>query len=95
MTPLIAIRDSHPLEELKPRRGLTYLFITHDLSVVRNFADRVAVFEKGRLLEIGVTETLFAAPEHPYTRRLISAVPVVSREEEMVRDRLAEGGLDA
>ena len=51
------------------------------------------MFEKGRLIEIGVTETLFAAPGHAYTRRLISAVPVVSREEEMVRDRLAEGGL--
>ena len=90
---LVQARVLRLLEELRPRRGLTYLFITHDLSVVRNFSDRVAVFEKGRLLEIGVTETLFAAPEHPYTRRLISAVPVVSREEEMVRDRLAEGGL--
>ena len=89
---LVQARVLRLLEELRPRRGLTYLFITHDLSVVRNFADRVAVFEKGRLIEIGVTEALFAAPQDGYTRRLISAVPVVSREEEMVRDSLAGGG---
>ncbi|MDE0051019.1 MAG: ABC transporter ATP-binding protein [Rhodospirillales bacterium] len=88
---LVQARVLRLLEELRPRRGLTYLFITHDLSVVRNFADRVAVFEKGRLIEIGVTEALFAAPRHPYTRRLISAVPVVTREEEAMRDALAEG----
>lgn len=89
---LVQARVLRLLEELRPRRGLTYLFITHDLSVVRNFADRVAVFEKGRMVEIGVTETLFAAPRNGYTRRLISAVPVVSREEEAVRDSLAAGG---
>ena len=88
---LVQARVLRLLEELRPRRGLTYLFITHDLSVVRNVADRVAVFEKGRLIEIGVTEALFAAPRHPYTRRLISAVPVVTREEEAMRDALAEG----
>ena len=88
---LVQARVLRLLQELRPRRGLTYLFITHDLSVVRNFADRVAVFEKGRLIEIGVTETLFAAPQQAYTRRLISAVPVVTREEEAVRDALAQG----
>ena len=88
---LVQVRVLRLLEELQPRRGLTYLFITHDLSVVRNFADRVAVFEKGRLVEIGVTETLFEAPAHPYTRRLISAVPVVTREEEIMRHTLAQG----
>ena len=92
---LVQARVLRLLEDLRPRRGLTYLFITHDLSVVRNFADRVAVFEKGRLIEIGVTETLFAAPTHDYTRRLISAVPVVSPEEERVRDELAQGVLHA
>ena len=90
---LVQARVLRLLQELRPRRGLTYLFITHDLSVVRNFADRVAVFEKGRLIEIGVTETLFAAPQQAYTRRLISAVPVVTREEEAVRDALAQGEL--
>ena len=90
---LVQARVLKLLQELRPRRGLTYLFITHDLSVVRNFADRVAVFEKGRLIEIGVTETLFAAPRQPYTRRLISAVPVVTREEESMRDALAQGEL--
>ena len=85
---LVQARVLRLLEELRRRRGLTYLFITHDLSVVRNFAERVAVFEKGRLIEIGDTEAIFAAPGHAYTRRLISAVPVVSREEEAIRDRL-------
>ena len=89
---LVQARVLRLLGEVRPRRGLTYLFITHDLSVVRNFADRVAVFEKGRMIEIGVTEALFSAPENTYTRRLISAVPVVTREEEEMRDRLAQGG---
>jgi ABC-type oligopeptide transport system ATPase subunit len=80
------------LKELKDKRGLTYVFITHDLSVVRNIADRVAVFERGKLVEIGGTEALFANPQHEYTRRLIGAVPVVSREEAALRDRIMENG---
>ncbi len=87
---LVQARVLRLLKELKERRGLTYVFITHDLSVVRNIADRVAVFEKGRLVEINGTEAIFADPHHPYTRRLIGAVPVVSREEAALRDRLME-----
>ena len=60
------------------------------MSVVRNIADRVAVFEKGRLVEIGATESIFAKPQHVYTRRLIGAVPVVSQEEAVLRDRIME-----
>ena len=75
---------------MKDKRGLTYVFITHDLSVVRNIADRVAVFERGKLLEICQTDEIFTNPQHPYTRRLIGAVPVVSREEAALRDRLLE-----
>jgi ABC-type oligopeptide transport system ATPase subunit len=79
------------LNELRATRDLTFVFITHDLSVVRNIATRIAVFEKGRMVELGDTETLFANPDHPYTRRLISAVPVVTREEAELRNSLAAG----
>ena len=76
------------LNELRARRGLTYVFITHDLSVVRNIATRVAVFERGRLVELAQTEALFAKPSHPYTRNLLAAVPVVTAEEQELRDSL-------
>jgi len=89
---LVQARVLKLLKDLKDRRGLTYVFITHDLSVVRNIADRVAVFERGKLVEIARTETLFANPKHSYTRRLIGAVPVVSREEAALRDRIMENG---
>jgi ABC-type glutathione transport system ATPase component len=89
---LVQARVLKLLKELKDKRGLTYIFITHDLSVVRNIADRVAVFERGKLVEIGATEALFANPQHSYTRRLIGAVPVVSREEAVLRDRVMENG---
>jgi ABC-type glutathione transport system ATPase component len=89
---LVQARVLKLLKELKDKRGLTYVFITHDLSVVRNIATRVAVFERGKLVEIGATEALFANPQHEYTRRLIGAVPVVSREEAALRDRIMENG---
>ena len=87
---LVQARVLKLLNELRQSRGLTYVFITHDLSVVRNIADRVAVFEKGKLVELSPTETIFADPKHPYTRRLIGAVPVVTAEEAELRDRLME-----
>jgi ABC-type glutathione transport system ATPase component len=92
---LVQARILKLLTELRERRGLTYVFITHDLSVVRNIADRVAVFEKGRLVELDRTETIFSAPRHPYTRRLIRAVPVVTPEEEALRNRFMESLDDA
>lgn len=61
--------------EAKDTRGLTYLFITHDLSVVEHFGTRVVVLYLGSVCEIADTRTLFAAPKHPYTRALLSAVP--------------------
>lgn len=66
------------LSELQKKRGLTYLFISHDLSVMRFICDRIAVIYKGELMELAETETLFRHPLHPYTRALLSAVPVPS-----------------
>ncbi|MEZ5812188.1 MAG: ABC transporter ATP-binding protein [Rhizobiaceae bacterium] len=86
---LVQARVLKLLQELREKRGLTYIFITHDLAVVRNIADRVAVFEKGRLVELGETGTLFADPAAQYTRKLISAVPVVSADEQTLRTTLA------
>ena len=63
------------LNEMKKKRGLTYLFIAHDLSVVRFISDRIAVIYKGRILELAEAEELFAHPLHPYTQALLSAVP--------------------
>ena len=82
------------LDRLRRDRGLTYVFITHDLSVVRNIADRVAVFEKGHLIESDTVEAIFAAPRHPYTRRLIGAVPVITGDELALRQRLKETSND-
>ena len=63
------------LTDLQAERGLTYLFITHDLSVVEHFGTRVAVMYLGRVMELAQTETLFSAPKHPYTRLLLEAIP--------------------
>lgn len=63
------------LSDLRQRLGLSYLFITHDLPIVREFADRVLVMQNGRIVEENETESLFASPRHPYTQTLLSAVP--------------------
>ncbi|MGE0558959.1 MAG: oligopeptide/dipeptide ABC transporter ATP-binding protein, partial [Burkholderiales bacterium] len=63
------------LVELKSRLGLTMLYITHNLGVVRLIADHVAVMYLGRIIEMADTETLYTSPRHPYTRTLLSAVP--------------------
>ena len=64
------------MSQLQKERGLTYLFIAHDLSVVRFICDRIAVILKGRLVELAESEELFAHPLHPYTRALLSAIPL-------------------
>ena len=64
------------LQELQDQLNLTYLFVAHDLSVVRHIAQRVAVMYVGKIAEMGPTEELFVAPKHPYTAALLSAVPV-------------------
>lgn len=76
------------LSGLQKTKGLTYMFIAHDLSVVRFISDRIAVIRKGELVELAETEELFAYPVHPYTRALLSAVPwpdpLVERERQVV-----------
>ena len=64
------------LQELQQKLGLTYLFIAHDLAVVRHIADRVGVMYLGRLVEVAETESLYSDPRHPYTRALLSSSPV-------------------
>jgi peptide/nickel transport system ATP-binding protein len=64
------------LDELQDRLGVSYLFITHDLAVVRQFADRTIVLEKGRIVEDGPSAEVCENPQHPYTRKLVAAAPV-------------------
>lgn len=70
------------LNELKKTKGLTYLFIAHDLSVVRFISDRIAVIHKGRIVELAEAEELFLHPLHPYTKALLSSVPIPDPERE-------------
>lgn len=69
------------LGEAREQRGLTYLFITHDLSVVEHFGTRVAVMYLGRICEVGKTREIFAAPRHPYTQALLSAIPKLGKQQ--------------
>jgi len=78
------------LLDLKDKLGLSYLFITHDLRVVRQIADRVAVMYLGQIVELAEAEALFQSPEHPYTRMLLDAVPTLAAERRAKRSR-AEG----
>lgn len=87
---LVQARVLRLLNDLRARKHLSYVFITHDLAVVRNVADRVAVLGSGRLVELGLTEHIFSAPRHPYTRGLLGAVPVVDAAELELRKALAE-----
>ena len=70
------------MSRLQKERGLTYLFIAHDLSVMRFICDRIAVIHKGVIVELSETEKLFARPLHPYTRALLSAIPMPDPESE-------------
>ena len=69
------------LAELQAEKGVSYLFISHDLAVVRYLSDRIAVLYLGRLMELGDSETVFNAPQHPYTEALLSSVPQAEGEQ--------------
>jgi oligopeptide transport system ATP-binding protein len=81
----VQARVLHLLIELQARLQLTYIFITHDLAVVRNVAQRVVVLYRGRLVESGPTAAVFARPRHRYTAMLLSSIPVVSDAEEALK----------
>ena len=73
------------LIRLQRELGLTYLFITHDLSVMRNLASRVAIMYLGRIAEVAETKRFFEQPQHPYTQMLLSSIPVLTEEEESLK----------
>lgn len=80
----------HMLLTQQKQRGLTYLFITHDLSLMRNIADRVAILYLGRICELAPTADFFRAPRHPYTQMLLSSIPVVTAAEEALKPKDVE-----
>lgn len=75
------------LRDLQRRYNLSYLFITHDLSLERNVADRIAIMYLGKIYEIASTDRFFVNPLHPYTRMLLSSIPVLTDEEEKLKPK--------
>ena len=80
------------LMQLRAELSLSYLFVAHDLSVVRVIADRVAVMYLGRIVEIGVVDSVYASPSHPYTQALLSAIPIPDPDKERTRERIVLQG---
>jgi peptide/nickel transport system ATP-binding protein len=80
------------LDELKAKLGISYLFVAHDLSVVRHLADRVAVMYLGQFVELGDVDEVFDDPQHPYTQALLSAIPVPDPHLERTRERIVLRG---
>lgn len=76
------------MDDLKAQLGLTYLFIAHDLSMVRYISDRVAVMYLGRIVELGERDAVYDSPLHPYTQALLSAIPIPDPDAEAKRERI-------
>ncbi|HAF72049.1 MAG TPA: peptide ABC transporter ATP-binding protein, partial [Corynebacterium variabile] len=81
------------LNDLKRRLGISFLFVAHDLSVIRHLSDRVAVMYKGEFVEQGVTDEVFDHPQHEYTKKLLSAIPVPDPAVERARHERAATAL--
>lgn len=82
------------LHRLRHEFDLTYVFISHDLSLMRNFCNRVAVMLRGNVVETGTVANIFDAPTHTYTRALLSAIPVISAEEEALKPKIKKAERD-
>jgi oligopeptide/dipeptide ABC transporter ATP-binding protein len=80
------------LDDLQDEFRLTYLFVAHDLSVVRHVSDRIAVMYLGKVMEVSPSEELYTKPIHPYTFALLSAIPIPDPEENRRRERIVVGG---
>src|SRR6185436_4611711 len=80
------------LAKLSREMGLTMVFISHDLSVVKHISDRIAVMYLGKIVELGPAATVFNKPLHPYTKALVSAVPIPDPEREQKRQRIILAG---
>ncbi len=76
------------LLKLRQELDLTYVFISHDLSLMRNFCNRVAIMFRGEICEQGLTRDVFANPKHAYTRALLSSIPVISEREERLKPKI-------
>jgi oligopeptide transport system ATP-binding protein len=80
------------LEDLQKELGLTYVFIAHDLSVIKHIADQVAVMYLGKIMEVSDSESFYKDAQHPYTNALLSAIPLPDPEKEKQRHRMVLGG---
>ena len=82
---LIQLKILNLLSELKEKLQLTYIFITHDLAVVRNISNKTIVMNKGRIVEMNNTQKVFESPKEEYTKELIRSIPTITEEEEKIK----------